>query len=227
MKLSGEKMEHRSMKSILEQAIKKSKKEQTINWNYPRLKRMVSGEFVDYMENRKIENQGNKRCHGYFSLLHNIVQNLGDNSLIVELGNREGLSTISIMDALRNDGQFISFDIIKDLRFFPPELWSDKRFTSIQCDVGDHFAVETHMKSNTDRTIDLLFCDTIHTYDQVRNEFDVFEEYLSPSAIVLVDDIHNNDKYRFHEEWVGDKYDVTDPMHYPTGFGAYVYQEDS
>ena len=119
------------------------------------------------------------------------------------MGNREGLSTISIIDALKKNDQFITFDIIKDLRFFPHELWADERFTFVQADVNDLESVDAAMSALTNKKIDLLFCDTLHTYSQITSEFEVFKRYLSPQAIILIDDIHLADKYRFFEEWEG------------------------
>ena len=75
----------------------------------------------------------------------------------------------------------------------------------------------------------MLFCDTIHTYEQIKAEYDVWEKYLTDDAIIVVDDIQDQSttadkrsKWKFHEEWTGTKFDVTKDAHNPTGFGIYL-----
>ena len=212
------------MDNILQEAIEKTINDPYIKWNNEKLKFKISGEYIDYIENRPMLNQGNRLCCGYYPLLHNIASSLGEYSLIVELGNREGLSTLAIFDALKDNHQFITFDIVHDLRFIPDEVWNDERFCFIQCDVNQEEIVKHKISENTNRTIDLLFCDTIHTYKQINKEFNVIKKYLSDQAIILVDDIHLSDKFRFYQEWQGKKYDITDSMHYPSGFAAFIYE---
>ena len=86
-------------------------------------------------------------------------------------------------------------------------------------------------------SISLLFCDTLHTYEQLSAEFSAFEKFLCDEAIILVDDIQDDlthtdprwhrTKYRFFEEWPGEKYDLTELCHNPTGFAALVYKRDN
>jgi hypothetical protein len=70
----------------------------------------------------------------------------------------------------------------------------------------------------------LIFFDTIHTYDQVKKEFDLYKDKLKDGAIILIDDIKINDKGVFFNEWEGEKYDLTDWCHI-SGFGLLIYKK--
>ena len=86
----------------------------------------------------------------------------------------------------------------------------------------------------TNKKVDLLFCDTIHTYEQVRKEFMAYKDLLSNEAIILVDDIRNYErtrdtrtKFRFYEEWEGEKHDLTELCHVGTGFAAFIFRRSN
>ena len=63
--------------------------------------------------------------HGYFSLLHNLTSNI--EGTIVELGNREGLGILSIYDALSENSELYTLDIVDDVRFINDKIKSDSR----------------------------------------------------------------------------------------------------
>jgi len=225
---------------VLQSAIEATEKNPVIKWNDPGWSIFVNedNEFSTYMNNELIFlNSEQVRCHGYFALLHNIVSRLSDNASICELGNREGLSTLAILDAMRSSQSFVTIDTVVDLRFIPGDMGNQRQdegsFLAIHgdClhpDVID--AVDSFIKTK----ISLLFCDTIHVYEQVQKEFEVYEPLLADEAIILVDDIqdersHSNPqyhrtKYRFYEEWEGEKHDLTVLCHNPSGFGAFIYR---
>jgi predicted O-methyltransferase YrrM len=226
---------------ILKGAIESTKNNSVINWNDPEWAVAVDAdpEFSKYMNNVCIPHNDNKRCHGYFALLHNIVSNLPDSANICELGNREGLSTLAILDAMKASQTFVTVDTVEDLRFLPPEkankLIDDNQLFAIVGNCLDPEMILTVAKI-TNGKIDLLFCDTIHIYEQIKAEFEKYEHLLADEAIILVDDIQDahlhlkeghpdrRTKYRFFEEWEGEKYDITELCHYPTGFAAFIYR---
>ena len=230
---------------ILKDAIESTKAAPVIQWNDSAWSAKVNldPEFSRYMNNHVIEGPGGgKRRHGYFALLSNIVSNLLPNASICELGNREGLSTLAILDAMNDTHTFITIDTVEDLRFLPFERVNQ------MIDDGSVFVVTgdvTHPKTLSivgdklagwpnNKGISLLFCDTIHVYEQVQAEFEAYEKFLCDEAIILVDDIQDDythkdpqmhrTKYRFFEEWDGEKYDLTELCHDPSGFGAFVYR---
>ena len=170
-------------------------------------------------------------------MIHNIVPNLPENTTICELGNREGLSTISILDSLNQTNHFITYDVVDDLRFVDLNKIEEqkKSFQFVKLDCLSEQALEIIQQTCKEHgNISLLFCDTVHTYEQLSQEFELYEPFLADEAIILVDDIQDNyesedpvwhrTKYRFYKEWKGDKYDLTDLCHYPTGFAAFTYR---
>jgi len=232
-----------AISKILKDAIESTKNNPIISWNDPAWSILVNAdaEFSKYMNNVRIPHNDNKRCHGYFALLHNIVSNLPDSANICELGNREGLSTLSIIDAMKQSHHFVTIDTVQDLRFLPPEkankLIDDNQLFAMVGNCLDPEMILTVAKI-TNGKIDLLFCDTIHIYEQVQAEFEKYEHLLADEAIILVDDIRNahlhlkedhpdrRTKYKFYEEWEGEKYDLTELCHNPSGFGAFIYKRE-
>ena len=161
--------------------------------------------------------------HGYFSLLHNLTSNI--DGIIVELGNREGLGIVSIYDALQPNSKFYTLDIVDDVRFVNQQIKNDSRVHIL----NDFNSLELYRIKNTfdEKSISLIFLDTIHTYEQVTQELKLWEPYMKDDCVILVDDIRDyvpgNSKWKFHNEYdVSHKYDVTEWAHNPTGFGVYI-----
>ncbi len=70
--------------------------------------------------------------------------------------------------------------------------------------------------------IDIFWTDTIHYYEQVRDEFYVYEPLLADEALIAIDDIRLNDQGKFFEEAQYPKHDLTSLCHV-SGFGAIHY----
>ena len=73
--------------------------------------------------------------------------------------------------------------------------------------------------------IDLIFFDTIHTYDQVKAEFELYKDKLSDGCIVLIDDTKLNDKGRFFDEITYEKYNLDLLCHNVSGFSGFVFKK--
>ena len=189
-----------------------------IKWNDESLLELIKDDNVYnvFMFNK----DGN---HGYFSLLHNLTSNI--DGTIVELGNREGLGILSIYDALSENSELYTLDIVDDVRFINDKIKSDSRvhilndFNSLDSD-----RIE---KTFEKKSISMIFLDTIHTYEQVTQEFKLWEPYMKDDCVMCIDDIRDympgRTKWRFHEELdYTHKYDVTEWAHNDTGFGVYL-----
>ena len=161
--------------------------------------------------------------HGYFSLLHNLTSNI--EGTIVELGNREGLGILSIYDALSENSELYTLDIVDDVRFINDKIKSDSRVHIL----NDFNSLDADRVSKTfeKKSISMIFLDTIHTYEQVLAEFILWEPYMKDDCVMLIDDIRDympgRTKWRFHTELdYTYKYDVTEWAHNDTGFGVYL-----
>ena len=161
--------------------------------------------------------------HGYFSLLHNLTSNI--DGTIVELGNREGLGILSIYDALQPNSKLYTLDIVDDVRFVNDKIKNDPRVHILNdFDALDEDRVK---KTFDEKSISMIFLDTIHTYEQVLAEFVLWEPYMKDDCVMCIDDIRpsmpGRTKWKFHQELnYAHKYDVTEWAHNDTGFGVYL-----
>ena len=119
---------------------------------------------------------------GYFQFLKEIIVATKPMH-VVELGNREGMSTVSIIDGIRTNasGHFTSVDIIKDLRFVPEEA---KRYPYVNFIFGDCLDYNVVSQISSKGLIDILFLDTIHTKVQLKAEWSTYEPLLADNALV-------------------------------------------
>jgi len=190
-------------------------KNKVVQWNNPKNIRL----FKEGTEEHKYITNSNGD-HGYFWYLHQITNYV--DGAVVELGNREGFSTVAIYDGLKKNQKFYSLDIINDCRYVVPEIFKDKRVKIM----NDFNSLDANRIKKTfkGKSIAMLFCDTVHKYEQVSSEYETWLPYLKDDAIIIVDDIKNilnRTKWKFHEEWPGIKFDVTDTAHV-SGFGIYL-----
>ena len=204
--------------TTLEKIISDTQSSPYIKWNDESLADLIRN---DNVYNVFIFNKDGN--HGYFSLLHNLTSNI--EGTIVELGNREGLGILSIYDALSENSELYTLDIVDDVRFINDKIKSDSRvhifndFNSLDAD-----RIE---KTFEKKSISMIFLDTIHTYEQVTQEFKLWEPYMKDDCVMLIDDIRDympgRTKWRFHTELdYTYKYDVTEWAHNDTGFGVYL-----
>tara|TARA_B100000941_G_C28473758_1_gene537948 strand:+ start:505 stop:1131 length:627 start_codon:yes stop_codon:yes gene_type:complete len=204
--------------TYLEKIISDTQSNPYIKWNDPTVADLIRN---DNVYNVYLFNKDG--CHGYFTLLHNLTSNI--DGIIVELGNREGLGILSIYDALQSNSKFYTLDIVDDVRFVNEQIKNDSRVHIL----NDFNSLDSHRIKNTfdEKSISLIFLDTIHTYEQVTQELKLWEPYMKDDCVILVDDIRDyvpgNSKWKFHNEYdVSHKYDVTEWAHNPTGFGVYL-----
>ena len=204
--------------SILERIISDTQSSPYIKWNDESLADLIR---YDNVYNVFIFNKDGN--HGYFSLLHNLTSNI--EGTIVELGNREGLGILSIYDALSENSELYTLDIVDDVRFINDKIKCDSRVHIL----NDFNSLDSDRIENTfeKKSISMIFLDTIHTYEQVLEEFKLWEPYMKDDCVMLIDDIRpsmpGRTKCRFHTELdYTYKYDVTEWAHNDTGYGVYL-----
>ena len=205
---------------ILEDIISDTHSSPYIKWNDESLLDLIRYDNVYnvFMFNK----DGN---HGYFSLLHNLTANLDEGAIIVELGNREGLGILSVYDALKENQTFYTLDIVDDVRFINSKIKDDQRIWILNdFDSLDEGRVDSTFEK---KSISMIFMDTIHTYEQLAEEYRIWKPYLKDDCIILVDDIRpsmpGRTKWKWHIEVdIENKYDVTEWAHNDTGFGVYL-----
>jgi predicted O-methyltransferase YrrM len=203
---------HELNKAIVDKAISEIKSELK---SFP-----ISEHALQKFKDSKIDNEAKAllSLDGYLKFMPALIKKLGIKN-ILELGNREGLSTLSIWDHLPLDGHFISIDIEKDLRYCPEAMFTDPRVRFIYGDVSDP---QIYNGVYPDQ-IEFMFMDTIHYEFQVTDEFEANQFYLADKALVAIDDIHLNDKGKFFEKLPYQKWDLTELCH-ASGWGLFLFE---
>jgi predicted O-methyltransferase YrrM len=197
----------------LKEIIDYTEKNQEIIWNNSDFIYGIDEEYKKYLTNFSFP-QG-KVC-GYFTLIHNVIKNLPEDAIIVELGNREGMSTLAIYDSLKPKQKFYTIDIVQDLRLLPKKFFEDDRVNIVY----DNCTNPNVLSMFLNNSIDFLFSDTIHHYHQISKEFDVYKNKMKNNSLLFVDDIKINDKGKFFDEWIGEKYSL-DSWAHESGFGCF------
>lgn len=159
----------------------------------------------------------NVHVGGYYHWLALLVRYMKPR-IILELGSRYGISTVMLYSELPVESQLISVDLEKDQRYVPDQMWEDKRVKFIYGNCLDLSIYNDSIPCN----IDIFWTDTIHSYEQIRNEFEIYEPLLSDESIIVIDDINLNDKKRFFDEIIHEKFDLTTLCH-SSGFGVIHY----
>ena len=171
------------------------------------------------VENLKYLTQGGG-AGGYFQWLTLLMQN-SDAKLIVELGNRYGSSTLAIHHGLKKSQRLVTIDTEHDQRYVTPEVFKNPQIDFV---FGDCVQLNSFLKAGIQipTDIDILWSDTIHYDEQVSAEFYVYEPLLADEALILVDDIHLNDKGKFFARMKYWKVDLAKECH-GNGFGVIHY----
>ncbi len=165
----------------------------------------------------------------YYYFLAGLVETL-ELRQIVEVGTYFGGSTLAMRIAQRglpdpDDTRLVTVDI---KHFRPSVLLPEHGVNRV---FGDSVAADTLRKvqEGVRGSIDMLYLDATHFYDQVKAEFQRYCELFQPTWVVL-DDIHLNESMeRFWQEVVEDfgplAFDATAAAHRePTaGFGIVHY----
>ena len=106
---------------------------------------------------------------------------------ILELGTREGVSTSAFLYGVeQNGGHVWSVDLNEKCRevFRGHDQWTFIHGNSLDVARLEEFGVPEEL--------DLLFCDTVHTYEQVNLELKTWGPRVKPNGLILV---HGINKY--------------------------------
>ena len=138
--------------------------------------------------------------------------------LILELGTRHGLSAIAFCNNNRKNCKIISVDWFKQKNFADKAIL--KKFPNLSFINGN--CLDISIFKEIPMNIDILLLDTEHTFNQVNKEFEIYKYLLSDKALVVVDDLNLNDKYKFFTNFKGTKKNIK-RLH-GNGFGLFIYE---
>ncbi len=174
--------------------------------------------FTDSKEDKRFFSYFNGSEDHYHKALPLIINKLHLKN-ILELGSREGISTLCMWDKLPTDSILTTIDIIRDQRYCPDEMFTDKQVKFIFGDVCDL----SIFNGDIPYDIDFLFTDTIHYNFQVTDEFEMYQYLLADKALVAIDDIYVNDKSEFFKKAPYTKWDLTE-LYHRSGWGLFLYE---
>lgn len=114
--------------------------------------------------------------------------------IIVELGVREGISTLPLLLATSlNGGILYSVDIQDSLFVCPPELAKNWKF--IKSD-----ALKFLNEWDKSKKMDIVFVDDLHTYPHVKKELEIISEYVTPESVILLHDLMYRTAPKYHTD---------------------------
>jgi hypothetical protein len=132
---------------------------------------------------------------------------------IVETGVCYGVTSAFLLQALQVNGRGILHSI--DL---PPLGRNADHFVGSVVPAGLRHNWTLHRGSSRSllpsvlqslRQVDLFVHDSLHTYRNMRREFETIQPCLSPTAAVVADDIEGNEAFRQWSDRAGPQYSVT------------------
>uniref|UniRef100_A0A6C0ERQ3 Methyltransferase n=1 Tax=viral metagenome TaxID=1070528 RepID=A0A6C0ERQ3_9ZZZZ len=126
--------------------------------------------------------------------LFSIAVSLGAKN-ILELGVRDGKTTLPLLMAAKiNSGKVTSIDI-NDTTFNPPDdLKNLLEFKQID-------ALEYLENVNKKEVFDLIYIDDWHAYKHVKKELDYIDKIVSPKSIILLHDLmYGNHVPHYHSD---------------------------
>lgn len=181
------------------------------------LKVKCNEEFRAYLEGRA---QGS----GYYMALASMVHWASPEN-VLELGTNLGASAIALYAQKKAGARLVTVDIDTVARALPDEMLEAGDFWKIVGNDVDFPLIKRHDENLFDAIygkVDFLFIDTDHRAEHLRNEWEIYQRYLVPGALVVLDDINVNDMRGFWDALPYPKLDITDTCHY-SGFGIFIY----
>lgn len=112
--------------------------------------------------------------------------------VFVELGVREGTSTLPFLLAAKlNGGILYSVDIQDSVFICPPELRDNWKFIKMD-------ALEFLKKWDPAKKIDIVLVDDWHTYPHVKKELDLLYTHITPTSLILLHDLMYGTDPKYH-----------------------------
>ena len=137
---------------------------------------------------------------------------------VVELGGAMGMWSLCVLHSLPENSKLYSITLPEDGLDFKFVVDKYENFYPVR---GDDLNLNNWPKDLDLGKTDIWYIDTIHEYDQVVKELNLYKQFFKKGALLLFDDIHLNLGMESIWKEIQDQYesiDITDPCHY-TGWG--------
>lgn len=136
---------------------------------------------------------------------------------VVELGAAAGISTIMMATQLPVDSKLYSVDIDPSLAW----TWMEKEYPQVEKILGDTLNMKIWPGNVDLHKTDVWFFDTLHTYEQLSKEVELYSPFWKKGSVVIFDDIRMEELLPVWESLDYDKCETTKPNHY-SGFGHLI-----
>lgn len=136
---------------------------------------------------------------------------------IVELGAASGISTLMMASEMDKDAKMYSVDIDPTIAW----KWMNKDYPQVIKILGDDLNMAIWPGNVDLGKTDLWFIDSLHTYNQLKAELEMYGPYFKRGAIVVLDDIHLPELEPLWNSIDSDKCDNSERNHY-SGFGFFI-----
>ena len=114
---------------------------------------------------------------------------------ILELGTRAGVSTQAFLAAAKETGGHVySVDV-------DPCYEAKEKIAQLGLEMYWTFTQANDMKVPWDKPLDLLFIDTLHTYDQATAELAKYGPYVRSGGVVIMHDFQNSGVRKAAEDY--------------------------
>jgi predicted O-methyltransferase YrrM len=114
---------------------------------------------------------------------------------ILELGVRDGKTTLPLLLAAKLNGGVVTSVDINDTIFSPPdELKAHTEFIKMD-------AIEFLEKIDKTQPYDLIYIDDWHAYKHVKKELEIIDKMVSPKTVILLHDLmYGNHAPHYHSD---------------------------
>lgn len=155
---------------------------------------------------------------GYYQFLPVLIEYLKPKQ-VVELGGAMGAAVLMMLSTLPGESKLYSITLPENGLEFSFIKKTHPNFVPI---VGDDLTLKSWPKGLDLAQTDLWFFDSLHTYEQLHAEIELYKQFFKKGAVILVDDIKLSEgMFRAWTEFPGDKFDATPYLHY-SGYGIIV-----
>lgn len=189
---------------------------QVINYPVPPYDHRLNGSMTEEEYLKYQNNTG----HTYYMFLNKLVHILKPKN-VVELGTAVGRSALFMMLALPEDGKLVTIDKIPYITVDLMNFKDDPRLVQINGNTLD-----SNVYGQVPYNIDLLYVDSDHNHNHVRNELMWYQPKLRNGAMVVMDDIHiSSGMTELWDSLPYDKIDVGSHIH-SSGFGIFQFNQN-
>lgn len=136
---------------------------------------------------------------------------------IVELGAAAGISTAVMALFMPKNCKLYSVDIDPSIAW----KWMKQDYPNVTKILGDDLNMAIWPGDVDLGKTDIWFIDSLHTYDQLSAELELYKPYFKRGAIVVLDDIRMKELEPIWEGLKYDKCETSTPNHH-TGFGHFI-----